>query len=174
MRLLHVSAPTCRPQGASLSSWVQHNTTQYSTTNRHTEHTSSRYRRPYIAALVFTYSQFNTVVDQTTSVVFKVKMISNVTYKPRLQRFISPTKANSGYVLSRQQRHSERISLLPHISDQIHRVIKKPLCTWWPQYRRLQVMFKVADRQAQGGTRLTLKPSVIRNSNYVIMVIETV
>jgi hypothetical protein len=29
-------------------------TTQYSTTNRHTEHTSSRYRRPYIAALVFT------------------------------------------------------------------------------------------------------------------------
>jgi hypothetical protein len=33
------------------------NTTQYSTTNRHTEHTSSRYRRPYRVALVFTYSR---------------------------------------------------------------------------------------------------------------------
>jgi hypothetical protein len=31
-----------------------------------------------------------------------------------------------------------------------------------------------ADRQGQGDTRLTLTPSVIPNSNYVIMVIETV
>jgi hypothetical protein len=31
-----------------------------------------------------------------------------------------------------------------------------------------------ADRQGQGDTRLTLTPSVIPNSNYVIMVIESV
>jgi hypothetical protein len=31
-----------------------------------------------------------------------------------------------------------------------------------------------ADRQGQGDTRLTLTPSVTPNSNYVIMVIETV
>jgi hypothetical protein len=126
-----------------------------------------------------------------------------------------------------------------------YRVIEKSLCTWWLQYRKLQVMFKVspaslqtfidtsncaledrvqystvhipnvfcdghlqiincvgivqmhwvfhrnpekksggersgdfggqsdclaADRQGQGDTRLTLTPSVIPNSNYVIMV----
>jgi hypothetical protein len=53
-----------------------------------------------------------------------------------------------------------------------YRVIKKSLCTWWLQYRNLQVIFKVspADRQGQGDTRLTLPPSVIPNSNYVIMV----
>jgi hypothetical protein len=56
----------------------------------------------------------------------------------------------------------------------------KSLCTSWLQYRKLQVMFKVspasqsdclaADRQGQGNTRLTLTPSVIPNSNYVITV----
>jgi hypothetical protein len=37
---------------------------------------------------------------------------------------------------------------------------------------QLQVMFKVspADRQGQGDNRLTLTPSIIPNSNYVIMV----
>jgi hypothetical protein len=40
------------------------------------------------------------------------------------------------------------------------------------QYRTLQVKFKMsaADRQGQADTRLTLTPSVIPNSNYVIMV----
>jgi hypothetical protein len=64
-----------------------------------------------------------------------------------------------------------------------YRVIKKPLCTWWLQYRNLQVMFKVLpaslqtfidcladDRQGQEDTRLTLTPPVIPNSNYVTMV----
>jgi hypothetical protein len=73
-----------------------------------------------------------------------------------------------------------------------YRVIKKSLCTWWLEYRKLQVMFKVspaslqtfidtphylaqseclaADRQGHGDTRLTLTPSVIPNYNYVIMV----
>jgi hypothetical protein len=67
-----------------------------------------------------------------------------------------------------------------------YRVIKKSLCTWRLQYRKLQAMFKVSpaslqtfidktkcvpeDRQGQGDTRLTLTPSVIPNSNYVIMV----
>jgi hypothetical protein len=54
-------------------------------------------------------------------------------------------------------------------------VIKKSLCTSWLQYGKLQVMFKVsyskaADRQSQGDTRLTLTPSVIPNSNHVLMV----
>jgi hypothetical protein len=64
-------------------------------------------------------------------------------------------------------------------------VIKKSLCTWWLQYRKLQVMFKLypsnfqtvaqseclaADRQGKGDTKLTLTPSVIPNSNCVIMV----
>jgi hypothetical protein len=51
-------------------------------------------------------------------------------------------------------------------------VIKKFLFTWWLQYRKLQVMFKVspASLQTFTDTRLTLTPSVIPNSNYVIMV----
>jgi hypothetical protein len=58
----------------------------------------------------------------------------------------------------------------------IHRVIKKSLCTLQLQYRKLQVMFKVslADRRGQGDTRLTLTSSIIQNSNYVIMVTESV
>jgi hypothetical protein len=60
----------------------------------------------------------------------------------------------------------------------LYRVIKKSLCTWWLQYRKLQVMFKVSpaslhtfiDRASQGDTRLTLTPSVIPISNYIIMV----
>jgi hypothetical protein len=57
-----------------------------------------------------------------------------------------------------------------------YRVIKKSLCTCWLQYRKLQVMYLAqsdclaANRQGQGDTRLTLTPSVIPNSNYVIMV----
>jgi hypothetical protein len=62
-----------------------------------------------------------------------------------------------------------------------YRVIKKSLCAGWFQYRKLQVMFKVspaslhtADRQSQEDTRLTPTPSVIPNSDYVIMVTGTV
>jgi hypothetical protein len=65
-------------------------------------------------------------------------------------------------------------------------VIKNYLFTWWLQYRNLQVMFTMctmphylaqsdclaADRQGQEGTRLTLTPSVVPNSNYVIMVCD--
>jgi hypothetical protein len=74
----------------------------------------------------------------------------------------------------------------------LYRVIKKSLCTWWLLYRKLQVMFEVSlvgkhtfidtphylaqsdclavDRQGQGNTRLTLTPSVVPNSNDVIIV----
>jgi hypothetical protein len=53
-----------------------------------------------------------------------------------------------------------------------YRVIKKSLCTWWSQYRKLQVMFKVSAASLKTfiDTRLTLTPSVIHNSNYAIMV----
>jgi hypothetical protein len=51
------------------------------------------------------------------------------------------------------------------------------LCTWWLQYRRLQVMSKVSPVNLQEfiDTRLTLTPSFIHNSityynNYVIIV----
>jgi hypothetical protein len=51
-------------------------------------------------------------------------------------------------------------------------VIKKSLFTWWLQHSKLQVMFKVSPASLQTfiDTRLTLTPSVIHNSNYVIMV----
>jgi hypothetical protein len=64
-----------------------------------------------------------------------------------------------------------------HLS--FYRVIKKSLCTWWLQLSQhtsfllhylAQSYCLAADRQGQGGTRLTLTPSVIPNSNYVIMV----
>jgi hypothetical protein len=46
------------------------------------------------------------------------------------------------------------------------------LCTWWLKYRKLQLMFKVSPASLQKfiDTRLTLTPSVIPNSYYVIMV----
>jgi hypothetical protein len=60
-----------------------------------------------------------------------------------------------------------------------YRVIKNSLCTWWLKYRKLQVMFNMfcASRQTVidtpnyvlEDTRFTLTPSVIPNSNYVIM-----
>jgi hypothetical protein len=55
-----------------------------------------------------------------------------------------------------------------------YRAIKKSLCTWWLQYRKLHVLFKVSPASLQTfiGTRLTLTPSVIHNSNHVIMVKE--
>jgi hypothetical protein len=58
------------------------------------------------------------------------------------------------------------------VLDRNYRVIKKSLCTWWLQYRKLQVMSKVSPASLQTflDTRLTLTPSVISNSNYVIMV----
>jgi hypothetical protein len=67
-----------------------------------------------------------------------------------------------------------------------YRVIKRSLCTWWLQYRKLPVMFKVFSASLQtllgsiwllgsrppgpGHYRLTLTPSVIPKSNYVVMV----
>jgi hypothetical protein len=53
-----------------------------------------------------------------------------------------------------------------------YRVIKKFLCTWWLQDRKLHVLFKVspASLQGQWNTRRTLTTPVIPNSNYVIMV----
>jgi hypothetical protein len=49
---------------------------------------------------------------------------------------------------------------------------QKSLCNLWLQYRKLQAMFKVSPASLQTfiDTRLTLTPSVIPNSNYVIMV----
>jgi hypothetical protein len=46
------------------------------------------------------------------------------------------------------------------------------LCTWWLQYRKLQVMLNVALACLQTciDTRLTLTPSDIPKSNYVIKV----
>jgi hypothetical protein len=62
------------------------------------------------------------------------------------------------------------------LNSKKYRVIEKCLCTWWLQYKKLQVMFKASPVSLQTfiDTRLTLTPPVIPNSNYVIMVIETV
>jgi hypothetical protein len=51
---------------------------------------------------------------------------------------------------------------------------QKVSVSWWLQYRKLQVMFKVspANHQTFIDTRLTLTPSVISKPNYVIMVSE--
>jgi hypothetical protein len=56
-------------------------------------------------------------------------------------------------------------------SWRIYRMIKKSLCTWWLQYRKLlgSSDCTAADRQGQGNTTPTLTPSVIPNSNYVII-----
>jgi hypothetical protein len=53
-----------------------------------------------------------------------------------------------------------------------YRVIKKSLCTWWLQYRKLRGMFRVSPTSLQTfiGTRFTLMPSVIPNSYYIIMI----
>jgi hypothetical protein len=60
------------------------------------------------------------------------------------------------------------------VKTKLYRVIAKSLCTRWLQYRKLQVMFKVspASLQTFTDTRLTLTPSVLPNSNYVIVVSE--
>jgi hypothetical protein len=52
-----------------------------------------------------------------------------------------------------------------------YRVIKKYLCTWWLQYTRLQVMLEVSPASLQTfiDTPNTLTPSIIPNSNYVIV-----
>jgi hypothetical protein len=54
----------------------------------------------------------------------------------------------------------------------LYRVIRKSLCIWWLQYRKLQVLFRVSTTSLQTfiDTRFTLTPSAIPNSNYVIMV----
>jgi hypothetical protein len=62
----------------------------------------------------------------------------------------------------------------------LYRVIKMSPFTWQLQYRKLQAMFKVSPASLQAcfetlncvleDTRLTLIPSVVPNSNYVIMV----
>jgi hypothetical protein len=51
----------------------------------------------------------------------------------------------------------------------LYRVIKKSLCTWWLQYRKLQVLFKLSPISLQTfiNTRLTL--SIIPYSNYIIV-----
>jgi hypothetical protein len=56
----------------------------------------------------------------------------------------------------------------------LYRVVEKYLCTWLLQYRKIRVMFKVSPASLRTfiDTRLTLTPSVIPNSNYVIMVID--
>jgi hypothetical protein len=53
-----------------------------------------------------------------------------------------------------------------------YRVTKRSLCTWWLQYRKLQVMYKVSPASLQTfiNTVLTLTASVIPNSNYVITI----
>jgi hypothetical protein len=55
-----------------------------------------------------------------------------------------------------------------------YRIIRKSPCTWRSQHRQLPVMFKLspASLQTFTDTRLTLTPSVISNSNYVIMVTD--
>jgi hypothetical protein len=51
-----------------------------------------------------------------------------------------------------------------------YRVIKKSLCTWLLKYRKLQSQSDSLAADRQGDIRLTLTPSIIPNSNYVIMV----
>jgi hypothetical protein len=67
------------------------------------------------------------------------------------------------------------MNTIRHISNN-YMLIKKSLCTWWlqntpflPHYLAHSDIL-AADRQGQGDTRLTLTPSVIPNSNYVIVV----
>jgi hypothetical protein len=57
-------------------------------------------------------------------------------------------------------------------SSWLYKAIKKSLCTWWLQRRKLQVKFEVSPVSLQTfiDTRLTLTPSVIPNYNYVILV----
>jgi hypothetical protein len=54
----------------------------------------------------------------------------------------------------------------------LYRVIKKSLCTWWLQYRKLQVMFKVSPTGLQ--TFIDAPNCVleyrVQHTNYVIMV----
>jgi len=52
----------------------------------------------------------------------------------------------------------------------LYRVIKKSLCIWWLQYRKLQVMFRVSPGSLQ--TFIDTPNCVLEdpNSNYVIMV----
>jgi hypothetical protein len=52
----------------------------------------------------------------------------------------------------------------------IVKLIVHILSTWWLQYSLAQSDCLAADRQGQWDTGLTLTPSVITNSNYVIMV----
>jgi hypothetical protein len=54
----------------------------------------------------------------------------------------------------------------------IYMVIKKSLCAWWLQYRKLQVIFKVSPNSLQTfiDTRRTLMPSVIPDYNHIIIV----
>jgi hypothetical protein len=52
----------------------------------------------------------------------------------------------------------------------LYRVIKTSLCTWWLQHISFLPHCLAADRQGQGDTGLILTPSVIPNSNYVVMV----
>jgi hypothetical protein len=67
-----------------------------------------------------------------------------------------------------------------YVSSKLYRVIKLSLCTWWLQYRKLHVLrasllgstWLLGSRPPGSGGNmiLTLTPSVIPNSNYVIMV----
>jgi hypothetical protein len=68
---------------------------------------------------------------------------------------------------------NDKLLCLMKFDSVMYRVIKKSLCTWL-QYRKLQTVFKMSPASLQTfiGTRLTLTPSVIPNSNYVIMVTD--
>jgi hypothetical protein len=72
--------------------------------------------------------------------------------------------------------HPITIVIFLYRASWIYRVIKMSLCNWWLQntsflpHYLAQSDCLAADRQGQGDTRLTLTPSVIPNSNYVIMV----
>jgi hypothetical protein len=92
--------------------------------------------------------------------------VISLVYKMALGQFFS------GYLSF----FSPTVTISPMLHTRSYSVIKKSLCTWWlkhtsflPHYLA-QSDCLAADRQGQGDTRLTLTPSVILNSNYVIMV----
>jgi hypothetical protein len=71
----------------------------------------------------------------------------NIRRRMRIECWINKARdTNSEYVtyfaFRRQKLSRERASMFS--LKPIYRVIKKSLCTWWLQYRKLQVMFKVS------------------------------
>jgi hypothetical protein len=89
-----------------------------------------------------------------------------------LRKNVSAWNMCFDFLYSFSQKHFSYLEEFGELCPWTYRVINKSLCTWWLPYRNLKVMFKMSPASLQIfiGTRLTLTPSVILNSIYVIMV----